>query len=90
MPTWPWTCSSTAPPPTCPIAWEHGGTTTEANLAPLCKGNHTVKHHGNWTVRQQPGGILEWTSPTGRIYTVHPERRTPTFTPVTNGTDPPF
>ncbi|GAA3634318.1 HNH endonuclease signature motif containing protein [Microbacterium awajiense] len=72
------------------IAWEHGGTTTEANLAPLCKANHTVKHHGNWTVRQQPGGILEWTSPTGRIYTVHPERRTPTFTPVTNGTDPPF
>ncbi len=72
------------------IAWEHGGHTAEANLAPLCKGNHTVKHHGNWKVRQHPGGVLEWTSPTGRVYTVHPQRRTPTFTPVAHGDDPPF
>ncbi len=72
------------------IAWEHGGHTAEGNLGPLCKGNHTVKHHGNWTVRQHPGGVLEWTSPTGRVYTVHPQRRTPTFTPVTYGDDPPF
>lgn len=65
------------------LAWADGGTTAAQNLAPLCKGHHTVKHHGDWTVRQVPhsGGVLEWTSPTGRRYLVEPERRIPTFRP---------
>ena len=63
------------------IAWEAGGSTSLDNLAPLCKGHHTVKHHGGWSVRQVDAGegALEWTSPTGRRYTVHPERRVPVF-----------
>ncbi|WP_370651858.1 hypothetical protein [Microbacterium sp.] len=27
-----------------------------------------LKHNTAWTVKQLPGGVLEWTSPTGRIY----------------------
>lgn len=63
------------------VAWEHGGQTSLDNLAPLCKGHHTIKHHGGWRVEQVPdsGGILEWTSPSGRRYRVEPERRVPVF-----------
>ncbi|NYE19428.1 HNH endonuclease signature motif containing protein [Microbacterium immunditiarum] len=66
------------------IAWEHGGETSLDNLAPLCKGHHTVKHHGGWRVRQVPesGGALEWRSPAGRTYVVQPERRVPVFRPA--------
>ena len=46
----------------------HGGQTDVCNLACLCERHHTLKHNTAWTVRQLPGGILEWTSPTGRIY----------------------
>ncbi|WP_245244286.1 HNH endonuclease signature motif containing protein [Microbacterium terrae] len=64
------------------IAWEHGGETSLDNLAPLCKGHHTVKHHGGWTVKQVDGaGAIEWTSPHGRRYVVEPERRVPMFRP---------
>ncbi|MDR6200562.1 hypothetical protein QE374_002471 [Microbacterium sp. SORGH_AS428] len=73
------------------IAWEHGGSTTADNLTPLCKGHHTVKHHGGWKVRQFADASTEWTSPTGRIYTVVPERRTPAFVPDASPPgDPPF
>ncbi|MDE0545379.1 HNH endonuclease signature motif containing protein [Microbacterium sp. C7(2022)] len=65
------------------LAWEDGGTTALENLNPICKGHHLVKHHGGWTVTAPPGsgGALHWQSPTGRHYTVHPERRIPTFRP---------
>ncbi|MGX1702960.1 DUF222 domain-containing protein [Microbacterium sp. NPDC055357] len=63
------------------IAWEHGGTTALTNLAPLCTGHHTIKHHGRWALTQMDNGTIEWTSPTGRKYLVEPERRTPTFHP---------
>jgi hypothetical protein len=73
------------------VAWEDGGQTALDNLAPLCKGHHTVKHHGGWKVRQVPGsgGALEWTSPAGRRYVVQPERRMPVFRPSHAG-DAPF
>lgn len=73
------------------IAWEDGGTTSLDNLAPICRGHHRVKHHGGWQVRQVPdtGGALEWTSPAGRRYVVHPERRVPVFRPSADG-DAPF
>lgn len=74
------------------LAWEHGGTTADTNLAPLCQGHHTIKHHGGWKVDQIPGsgGALQWTSPTGRTYRVNPERRTPTFTPSDPNDEAPF
>lgn len=74
-------------------AWEHGGHTSLDNLCPLCKGHHTVKHHGGWRVQQiqGSGGAIEWVSPTGRRYVVEPERSVPVFTPdpAAQGT-PPF
>ncbi|WP_413354826.1 DUF222 domain-containing protein [Microbacterium sp. 1P06AB] len=66
------------------VDWHHGGHTDASNLAPLCRGHHTLKHHTDWQVRAKPGGTLEWTSPAGRVYLVQPERRIPQFT-----TDPP-
>lgn len=66
------------------VDWHHGGHTDATNLAPLCRGHHTLKHHTDWQVTARPGGALEWTSPAGRVYLVHPERRIPHFT-----TDPP-
>ncbi len=74
------------------IAWEHGGPTALTNLAPLCKGHHTIKHHGGWQVEHidGSGGALQWTSPSGRHYTVHPERRVPVFRTTPDTTPAPF
>jgi len=49
-----------------------GGTTSAANLAHLCRRHHTLKHQTAWTVVQLPGGVLEWTSPTGAPYVDRP------------------
>ena len=63
------------------VAWQDGGHTALQNNAPLCKNHHIVRHHGGWIVRQLEGsgGAIEWTSPTGRVYIVQPERRVPVF-----------
>jgi hypothetical protein len=52
--------------------WAHGGSTSVSNLAHLCRRHHTLKHHTPWSVTQKPGGVLEWTSPTGAVYPDHP------------------
>ncbi|GAA3601813.1 HNH endonuclease signature motif containing protein [Agrococcus terreus] len=51
----------------------HGGPTADGNLAHLCRRHHSIKHATRWRVRQLPGGVLEWTSPTGTILTDEPE-----------------
>lgn len=62
----------TRPPARCDI--DHtvdralGGCTADHNLANFCRRHHTVKHATLWRVRQIGGGVLEWTSPTGRRY----------------------
>lgn len=50
-----------------------GGPTTVTNLCCLCQRHHTQKQFTRWEVRQLPGGVLEWTSPTGRVYLDTPE-----------------
>lgn len=45
-----------------------GGPTAVWNLAHLCQRHHSMKQFTPWRVRQLTGGVLEWTSPTGRIY----------------------
>ncbi|MCD1146119.1 DUF222 domain-containing protein [Kocuria sp. LUK] len=63
------------------VAWQDGGPTAAGNLAHLCRHHHLVKHRdgplGRWTVRQlgpsPGGGVLEWTSPAGRIHRTVPE-----------------
>ena len=63
------------------VRWTDGGETCLDNNVPFCKGHHLVKDNTNWLVRQiaDSGGAVEWISPTGRRYVVHPERRVPTF-----------
>ncbi len=58
-----------------------GGATTAGNLSHLCRRHHTLKHHTDWTVRQRPGGVLEWSSPAGRSY-VDRSARTVRFVPT--------
>ncbi|MEH3089731.1 MAG: DUF222 domain-containing protein [Microbacterium arborescens] len=45
-----------------------GGHTHIYNLAHLCQRHHSMKQFTDWGVRQVGGGVLEWTSPLGRIY----------------------
>lgn len=45
-----------------------GGPTALWNLAHLCQRHHSMKQFARWKVRQLAGGVLEWTSPTGRVY----------------------
>ncbi len=54
------------------IAWADGGTTSSDNLAHLCPAHHHLKHETSWRVRQEQGGSLVWTSPTGRLYRSSP------------------
>lgn len=70
-----------------------GGRTDVCNLANLCRRHHILKHHTAWQVRQLPGGILEWTSPTGRVYTDVPVSTVafaPTPAPDCSPDPPPF
>ena len=46
-----------------------GGETSIRNLAHLCRRHHTLKHATDWSVKQLEGGVLEWTSPGGRVFT---------------------
>ena len=55
--------------------WAHGGQTEIDNLACLCRGHHTMKHHSGWRLRQVGDGLLEWTSPTGVVYVDEPTSR---------------
>jgi len=77
-----------------------GGPTHVANLAHLCQRHHTQKQFTRWSVEQLPGGILQWTSPTGRTYTDEPLPYSPAVRflpddppppdPDDDGTPPPF
>ncbi|MFD5225290.1 DUF222 domain-containing protein [Microbacterium sp. NPDC058342] len=65
-----------------------GGRTDDDNLAALCRRHHVLKHHSPWHVRQLGGGLLEWTSPTQRVYVDKPPSpNTVTFTDTETGTE---
>jgi len=70
-------------------AWEHDGPTDYDNLAHLCTPHHRLKHQTLWTVVQEPGGILAWTSPAGRTHRTHPETHLGPPTPPPPGAPPP-
>ncbi|MEE3703925.1 HNH endonuclease signature motif containing protein, partial [Pasteurella multocida] len=60
------------------IPWADGGTTTLGNLAHLCRRHHMLKgailSGGRaWQVRQLGHGVLEWTTPDGRVYVDEPD-----------------
>ncbi|MDN5748589.1 MAG: HNH endonuclease, partial [Pseudonocardia sp.] len=53
-------------------AWTDDGVTSDENLYAACPHHHMLKHHGGWTVVQQPDGRITWTTPTGHSYTTEP------------------
>ncbi len=55
------------------------GSTEAANLAALCRRHHRLKTHNRWRVRQLPGAVVEWTSPTGHMYVTQPPTWTRTY-----------
>jgi len=57
--------------------YEHGGTTTSANLAPLCRLHHRVKTHTGWTYTQLSPGEFLWHSPHAQVFHVDPDGTTP-------------
>ncbi|APZ34593.1 HNH endonuclease [Microbacterium aurum] len=66
-----------------------GGPTALWNLAHLCQRHHSMKQFTPWKVRQLSGGVLEWTSPTGRIYREDAPAPPVAFIPAYTG-DAPF
>ncbi|GAB2711870.1 hypothetical protein BKA24_002984 [Microbacterium marinum] len=59
-----------------------GGATKTSNLAHLCQRHHSMKQFTAWRVRQLKGGVLEWTSPLGRIYREDAPTPAVAFTPA--------
>lgn len=76
------------------IDYALGGETHVCNLCYLCQRHHSMKQFTTWKVRQLAGGVLEWTSPTGTIYTDIPTAYPPAvcFVPSDGGaaSDAPF
>jgi Domain of unknown function (DUF222) len=55
------------------IPHHQGGKTCECNLHPLCRRHHQAKQAPGWRLDQPEPGLLTWTLPSGRRYTVTPE-----------------
>ena len=53
-----------------------GGATDPANLDPLCRHHHWLKHHSAWSSTRGPGHTQIWSSPTGHRYTDPPRTLT--------------
>jgi hypothetical protein len=51
-------------------SWAEGGTTTDNNLAPLCRNDHGLKHNG-WSYKVVDDEFV-WTSPLGHTYITEP------------------
>ncbi|MCQ1945247.1 HNH endonuclease signature motif containing protein [Arthrobacter sp. zg-Y1116] len=54
------------------IDWARGGPTDHGNLEHLCRRHHRFKTLGYWKACQPVPGVIEWTSPTGRVYRTEP------------------
>ncbi|WP_198165626.1 HNH endonuclease signature motif containing protein [Agromyces laixinhei] len=52
--------------------WQHGGATDRANLAPLCRGDHRLKHVAKFATVKHSDQSVAWRSPVGRSYTGPP------------------
>lgn len=87
---WP---GCTAPAVRCEVDHTHdaalGGKTEVCNLCHLCQRHHTQKQFTRWQVRQLDGGVLEWTSPTGRVYIDEPLPYSPAVRFVPDPPPPP-
>jgi len=55
------------------VPFDKGGATCECNMAPLCRHHHRAKQAAGWHLDQPEPGVLVWTTPHGRTYTVRPD-----------------
>ncbi|PZS02394.1 MAG: HNH endonuclease [Pseudonocardiales bacterium] len=52
--------------------WSAGGATNAQNLWPLCGRHHSVKDgSAGWSCALRRDGAITWTTPVGRVYTIH-------------------
>ena len=56
------------------LPWHLGGPTCACNLSAGCRTHHKIKQLPDWKLDQPQPGILRWTTPAGRSYTVQPNR----------------
>ena len=54
------------------VAYPDGPGTCQCNLAPKCRHHHRCKQAVGWSVEQPEPGVLRWTVPSGRSYTITP------------------
>jgi hypothetical protein len=54
------------------IPYSEGGPTDEANLNPLCRHDHGMRHEFGWSYKVDHRGGVDWTSPLGHSYATHP------------------
>ena len=52
--------------------WADGGETTFANLAPLCRHDHRMRHEAGWSYSKDSDGDHEWVSLLGHRYAETP------------------
>jgi hypothetical protein len=52
------------------VPYHQGGRTCLCNLSPLCRRHHEVKQATGWALEQASPGVMTWTTPAGRRYTV--------------------
>jgi Domain of unknown function (DUF222) len=55
------------------VPYDDGGPTCRCNLGALCRTHHRLKQHLCWHLEQPAPGVLTWTTPAGRKYTVIPD-----------------
>jgi hypothetical protein len=55
------------------VEWRHGGATSAANTAPLCRSHHRVKTETGWRCgNDSQSGGLHWVSPSGKMTPADP------------------
>jgi hypothetical protein len=64
-----------------------GGPTDAGNLASLCGPHHRMKHATTWKLVNRGDGILDWTSPTGKVHTTYPATTLPHPSPPGQAVD---
>jgi hypothetical protein len=72
------------------VEYKDGGPTVAADLAPLCRHDHTLKGQAGWILQQPTPGAFLWISPLGGRYEVRPEPVLPPPPDACPGQDDPW
>jgi len=68
--------------------WKDGGSTSGANMQPVCLRHNICKTVGGWSISRDDAGATTWTAPSGKSYSTPPSRIGPAPPPL--GADPPI